>query len=128
MHTFYAQIYYISLLKPLQCGLWTASVLTVYLRSRTTDTQSRHKSMKSENLSRCGRQNMLRSYLQIWEWEWIFWPCSAVKGISSLGVRSPCLRSFQYYLLLGCRNYSRVETIQGWKLFKGGNYSRLNVI
>ena len=60
-----------------------------YLSSRTTDTQWRHKSKISEKLGRCGRQNMLSPYLKIWEWEWIF-GC-AVKAISSLGVRSPCL-------------------------------------
>ena len=37
---------------------------------------------------------MLRPYLKIWEWEGIFG--RAVKAISSLGVRSPCL-----LLLLG---------------------------
>ena len=52
---------------------------------RTTDTQRRH----SENLGRCGRQNMLRPYLKIWEWELIFG--RAVKAISSPGVRSPCV-------------------------------------
>ena len=43
----------------------------------------------SENLGRCGRQNMLRPYLKIWEWELIFG--RAVKAISSPGVRSPWL-------------------------------------
>ena len=47
---------------------------------------------KSENLGRCGRQNMLQPYPKIWEWEWIF-DC-AVKAISSPGVRSPCLILF----------------------------------
>ena len=42
-------------------------------RSWTTDTQWRHKSKKSKNLGQCGRQNMLRPYLKIWEWEI---PCS----------------------------------------------------
>ena len=56
---------------------------------RTTDTQWRHKSKISEKLGRSGRQNMLRPYLKIWEWEWIFG--RAVKAFSSLGVRSPCL-------------------------------------
>ena len=51
------------------------------------DTQLRHKSKKSENLGRCGRQNMLWLYLITWDWEWIFG--HAVKAISSLGVRSP---------------------------------------
>ena len=58
--------------------------------SRTTDTQWRLKSKVSEKLGRSGRQNMLRPYLKIWEWEWIFG--RAVKAVSSLGVRSPwCL-------------------------------------
>ena len=35
------------------------------------------------------RQNMLWSYLKIWEWELIFG--HAVKAISSPGVHSPCL-------------------------------------
>ena len=61
--------------------------MLVCMYSRTTDTQWRHKSKKSENLGRCGRQNMLRSYLKIWEWELIFG--RAVKAISSPGVRSP---------------------------------------
>ena len=39
---------------------------------RTTDNQWRHKSKISEKLGQCGRQNMLRPYLKIWEWEWIF--------------------------------------------------------
>ena len=43
------------------------------------------KSKKSENLGRCGRQNMLRPYLKIWEWGLIFG--RAVKAISSPGVR-----------------------------------------
>ena len=49
---------------------------------KTTDTQWRHKSKKSE---KCGRQHMLRSYLRIWDW--IFGRTG--KAISSLGVRSP---------------------------------------
>ena len=54
---------------------------------RTTDTQWRHKSKKSEILGRCGRQNMLRPYLKMWDWDLILG--RAVKAISSLGVRSP---------------------------------------
>ena len=57
------------------------------VEARTTDTQWRHKSKKSENLGRCGRQNMLRPYLKIWDWELIFG--HAVKTISSPGVLSP---------------------------------------
>ena len=62
-------------------------IMQVWLESRTTDTQWRHISKKSENLGQCGRQNMLRPYLKIWDWDWIFG--RAVKAISSLGVRSP---------------------------------------
>ena len=40
-----------------------------WFNALTTDTQWRHKSKKSENLGRCGRQNMLRPYLKIWDWE-----------------------------------------------------------
>ena len=58
-------------------------------QARTTDTQWRHKSEKSENLGRCGRQNMLRPYLKTWDLDWIFG--RAVKASSSLGVRSLCL-------------------------------------
>ena len=39
---------------------------------QATDTQWRHKSKISEKLGRCGRHNLLRPYLKIWEWEWIF--------------------------------------------------------
>ena len=42
---------------------------------------------KSENLGRCGRQNMLRPNLKTWEWVL----GRAVQTISSPGVRSPCL-------------------------------------
>ena len=66
--------------------LWLANFVC-QLWPRTTDTQWRHKSKISEKLGRFGRQNMLRPYLKIWEWEWIFG--RAVKAISSLGVRSP---------------------------------------
>ena len=64
--------------------------VTWYAPSRTTDTQWRHKSKISEKLGRCGRQNMLRPYLNIWDWDWIFG--RSVKAISSLGVRSPCYK------------------------------------
>ena len=39
--------------------------LIAYLKSRTTETQWRHKSKKSENLCQCGRQNILRPHLNI---------------------------------------------------------------
>ena len=38
----------------------------------TTDIQWRHKSKKSENCGRYGRQNMLRLYLKLWDWDLIF--------------------------------------------------------
>ena len=60
------------------------------------DTQWRHISKKYENLGRCGRQNMLRPYLKIWDWEWIFGP--AVLAISSLGIRSLLLLLTPYFL------------------------------
>jgi hypothetical protein len=78
------------------CSPWASCKLvfkyylnTLKLLSKpwTTDTQWRHKSKISENLAWCGRQNMLRPYLKIWQWEWIFG--RAVKAISSLCVRSP---------------------------------------
>ena len=61
------------------CFIWSG-------QARTTDTKWRHKSKKSEILGRCGRQNMLRSELKIWDWDLIF--DRAVKAISSPGVRS----------------------------------------
>ena len=64
--------------------------------ARTTDTQWSHKSNKSENLGRFGRQNMLWPYLKIWEREWIF-GC-AVKTIFLPGVRSPWLEPFWHQL------------------------------
>ena len=67
------------------------------LLPRTTDTQWRHKSKISENLGWCGRQNMLRPYLNIWDWDWIFG--RAVKAISSLGVRSPCSSAWNHRLV-----------------------------
>ena len=47
--------------------------------ARTTDTQWRHKSKKSENFGRCSRQNMLRPYLKLCDWDLIFG--RAVKAI-----------------------------------------------
>ena len=44
-----------------------------------------HKLKKSENLGQFGRQNMLRPYLRIWDWDWIFG--RAVKAIFSPEVR-----------------------------------------
>ena len=80
-------------------------------RTRTTDTQWRHKSKISEKLGQCGRQNMLPPYLKIWEWEWIFG--RAVKAISSLGVRSPCCKPFHlskfHYNFCDFEYYTRKE-------------------
>ena len=68
----------------------------VWFWTRTTDTQWRHKSKISEKLGWCGRQNMIRPFLKIWEWKWIFG--RAVKAIFSLGVRSPWFWKFSLYL------------------------------
>ena len=83
---------------------WTslfASFLFLHLSlycylARTTDTQWNQKSKKSEILGRCGRQNMLRLYLKIWDWDLIFG--RAVKAISSPGVRSPWIEWFRLIL------------------------------
>ena len=58
---------------------------------------------------------MLRPYLKIWEWEWIFG--RAVKAISSLGVRCPWFKArFQdmegQLLFLNAQNNKNV----GWVL------------
>ena len=78
---------------------WTRCPPHYYI-PRTRDTQWRHKSKKSEILGRCGRQNMLRPYLKIWDWDLIFG--RALKAISSPDVRSPCyilaLTNFQTFL------------------------------
>ena len=74
--------------RPLKCFFLNF----LWVCARTTDTQWRHKSKISEKLGRCGRQNMLRPYLKIWDWDWIFG--RAVKAISSLGVRSPWLQVY----------------------------------
>ena len=66
-----------------------------HCQPRNTDTQRRHKSKKSEILGRCGKQNMLRRYLKIWDWDLIF--SRAVKPISSLGVPSPCCQPMQNF-------------------------------
>ena len=79
-------------LKKYYYGLWKGQQYRQDICARTTDTQWRLKSKKPENLGLCGRQNMLRTYLKIWNWELIFG--RAVKAISSPGVRSPCVRWF----------------------------------
>ena len=73
-----------------------------WIEPRTTDTQ-RHKSKKSENLGRCGRQNMLWMYLKIWDWDWIF-GC-AVKAISLLGVLSPYIEQKSKGVKLGSHKH-----------------------
>ena len=61
---------------------------TIYTVPRTTDAKWRHKSKISEKLGQCGKHNIFRQYLKIWDWDWIFG--ITVKAISSQGVRSPC--------------------------------------
>ena len=68
---------------------WILAESGLHSDTRTTETQWRHKSKKSEILGRYGRQNMLQLYLKIWDWDLIF--VRAVKAISSPGVRSPCI-------------------------------------
>ena len=69
---------------------------------------------------------MLWQYLKIWEWEWIF--RRAVKAISSLGVRSPCLIIFRVAV------YSQISTsdendepmimiIMAWVSFRSSNWN-----
>ena len=53
---------------------------------RTPNEGINQKNLKIWADDQCGKQNMLWSYLKIWEWELIF-GC-AVKAISSPGVRS----------------------------------------
>ena len=45
-----------------------------------------NEGLNQSNLCLCGRQNMLQSYLKIWDWDLIFG--RAVKVISSLGISS----------------------------------------
>ena len=52
-----------------------------------TLSQWRHKSKISEKFGGWGRQNMLRPYQNIWDWDWIFG--RTVKAFSSLCVCSP---------------------------------------
>ena len=86
-------------------------------RTRTTDTQWRHKSKKSEILGQYGRQNMLQPCLKICDWDLIFG--HAVKAISSPGVRSPLCYIIQMqatnsdnFLSNFLKNYARVLPIQ----------------
>ena len=76
--------------------------------SQTTDTQWWHKSKISENLGRCGRQNMLCLYLKIWElqnsgsWfsavQWRRFPHRVSVGHASHQTRRPCkLKTLQTY-------------------------------
>ena len=72
------------------------------LTPRTTDTQWRHKSKKSENLGRWGRQNMLRLYLKILEWGWIFGRAGKVissPAVSSRGIYYPLCKLIMIYCL-----------------------------
>ena len=90
-----------------------------YIQPRTTDTQWRHKSKISEKLGRCGRQNMLRPFLKIWEWEWIFG--RAVKAISSLGVRSLCIKSSDNYYIMQHSFFSNFS----WMFLNPNNFFQL---
>ena len=74
--------------------------------------QWRHKSKISEKLGWCGRQNILRPYLKIWDWDWIFG--RAMKAISSLGVRSPCLQQIWFTTL----TYHTVPDVAGRQIMQ----------
>ena len=62
---------------------------------------------KSEILGRCGRQNMLRPYLNIWDWDLIFG--RAVKAISSPGIRSPWAEGLNSGYRNGVCSYLRAQ-------------------
>ena len=53
-----------------------------------TPNEGRNQRYLYENLGWCGRQNMFRSYLKIWEWEWIFG-----RAVKSIMVRKICLHT-----------------------------------
>ena len=84
------------------------------------DTQWRHKSKISERLGRCGRQNMVRPYLKIWDWDWIL--SRAVKAISSLSVRSPCFKlswkKMNEKMILTCLQFCSTKSFQWAVLIK----------
>ena len=89
--------------------------------TQTTDTQRRHKSKISEKLGQCGRQNMLRPYLKIWGWDWIFG--REVKAISSLRPCPWCHIKFIYsekatkILLNSSTSQKKVEISQNFVAF-----------
>ena len=79
-------LHWVSIVRALGWSRKTTKYLhNLMLLSLTTDTQWRYKSKKSEILGWCGRQNMIRPYLKIWDLDLIFG--RAVKAISSPGVR-----------------------------------------
>ena len=73
-----------------------------------------HKSKISEKFGRCGRQNMLRPYLKIREWEWIFG--RAVRAIFCLGVRSLCVSplKFKDLLVIGTHCFKFPAQAKNW--------------
>ena len=82
--------------------------------TRTTDTK--------RNLGRFDKQNILRPYLKMWNWELIFG--RAVKSISSPDVRSPwsytmqcSLPMFSNYLALAPYSPAWSYYSQGWRKF-----------
>ena len=62
----------------------------MYWVHKSMDYESQWSYKIKKKLGQYGRQNMLRPNLKIWEWEWIFG--RTVKAISSLCVRSLCIR------------------------------------
>ena len=92
-----------------QAQTFWISMKKALLGVRCGYTPCRHKSKISEKLGRYGWQNMLRPYLKIWEWEWIFG--RAVKTISSLGVRSPWQNGLKYFL----KSHQNLDPISLWR-------------
>ena len=63
---------------------WISILIGLNHRLRTPNEGTNQKYLK---IWACVADKMLRVYLEIWDWDWIF--SRAVKAISSLGVRSP---------------------------------------
>ena len=77
------------------CDLWSQyiQVRKLFKGGNYSRAETIHGNTASEKLGRFGRQNILRPYLKIWDWDWIFG--RTVKAISSLGVRSSWFHRFR---------------------------------
>ena len=68
-----SKISWISIVEPFyNCSLPLFYCKTFKKRETSNSKMHGLRTKKSENLGRCGRQNVLWPYLKIWEWEWIF--------------------------------------------------------